>query len=152
MKFDGLTLTVGAVLLAGAGALVWNVANPPAGGHSMAPPDTSGIPEGAPIVQVALPGTLGELETIGQRAYAGVCAACHGVDAAGRNGVAPPLVHITYEPGHHGDESFWRATQMGVQAHHWPFGNMPAIEGLTRGDVKAITAYIRALQRENGIG
>jgi mono/diheme cytochrome c family protein len=152
MRPDGLTLTVGAVVLAGAGVLLWNVANPPAGGHSMVPPDTSGIAEGAPIVQVALPETLGELETIGKRAYEGVCAACHGVNAAGQNGVAPPLVHITYEPGHHGDESFWRATQMGVQAHHWQFGNMPAIEGLTRADVKAITAYIRALQRENGIG
>jgi hypothetical protein len=40
---------------------------------------------------------------------------------------------------------------MGVQAHHWSFGNMPAVEGLTRGDVKMIIKYIRELQRENGI-
>jgi hypothetical protein len=40
---------------------------------------------------------------------------------------------------------------MGVQSHHWRFGNMPSIEDLTRGDVKMIIAYIRELQRANGI-
>ena len=79
------------------------------------------------------------------------CAACHGVNAAGKDGVAPPLVHKIYEPSHHGDESFQRAAALGVRAHHWPFGNMPAVEGVTRGDVKMITAYIRELQRANGI-
>jgi len=28
---------------------------------------------------------------------------------------------------------------------------MPAVEGLTRGDIKMIIAYIRELQRANGI-
>jgi hypothetical protein len=40
---------------------------------------------------------------------------------------------------------------LGVQAHHWRFGNMLAIEGLTRGDVTMIITYIRELQRANGI-
>jgi len=40
---------------------------------------------------------------------------------------------------------------LGVRAHHWSFGNMPAVEGLTRADVKMIIAYIRELQRANGI-
>ena len=40
---------------------------------------------------------------------------------------------------------------MGVRAHHWKFGNMPAIENLTRSDVTAIVAYVRELQRANGI-
>jgi len=40
---------------------------------------------------------------------------------------------------------------VGVRAHHWKFGNMPAIEGLTRADVKAIIAYVRELKRQNGI-
>ena len=43
------------------------------------------------------------------------------------------------------------ATALGVRAHHWSFGNMPAVEGLTRADVKMIVAYIRELQRANGI-
>jgi cytochrome c553 len=79
------------------------------------------------------------------------CAECHGTNAAGQNGIAPPLVHITYEPGHHGDASFLLAVRNGVRAHHWKFGNMPAVEGLTDGDVKMVVAYIRELQRANGI-
>ena len=63
----------------------------------------------------------------------------------------PLLVHKIYEPSHHGDEAFQRAVALGVQAHHWPFGNMAAIEGLTRADVATIISYIRALQVENGI-
>ena len=58
---------------------------------------------------------------------------------------------MDYEPSHHGDESFQRAVAMGVRAHHWKFGNMPAIDGLTRADVKEITEYVRELQRYNNI-
>jgi len=79
------------------------------------------------------------------------CAACHGANAAGQDGVAPPLVHVIYEPSHHGDEAFQRAAELGVRGHHWPFGNMPPVEGVTRADVTMITAYIRELQRANGI-
>ena len=39
----------------------------------------------------------------------------------------------------------------GVRQHPWPFGNMPPVEGMTRGDMKPIIAYIRELQRANGI-
>ena len=65
--------------------------------------------------------------------------------------MAPPLVHKIYEPSHHGDEAFYRAVSNGVRSHHWDFGNMPPIEGLTRADVGTIVAYVRALQSENGI-
>ena len=100
---------------------------------------------------VLLPDTLSKNAEIGKLAFEAKCTSCHGTNAAGRDGVAPPLVHIIYESNHHGDESFQRAVAMGVQAHHWSFGNMPAVEGLTRGDVKMIIKYIRELQRENGI-
>ena len=103
------------------------------------------------LVQIEIPSELSGLATIGKRGFDKNCAACHGEDAVGQDGVAPPLVHKIYEPSHHGDESFQRAVAMGVRAHHWKFGNMPAIEGLTRADVKAITAYVRELQRHNGI-
>ena len=66
-------------------------------------------------------------------------------------GVAPPLVHVIYEPSHHGDRAFLLAAQNGVRGHHWPFGNMPPVEGITQADVMDIVAYIRRLQRENGI-
>lgn len=120
-------------------------------GHSMTPPDLSGIEDGAPIEQVAIPASFSENAQIGQRIFDAKCAACHGVNAAGQKGVAPPLVHKIYEPSHHSDMAFILAAKNGVRAHHWNFGNMPAVEGITDGEVKLVTAYIRELQRENGI-
>lgn len=108
------------------------------------------LPPGA-IVQVALPEQLSEQEAMGKRAFDAVCAACHGANAQGQVGVAPPLVHKIYEPNHHGDIAFVRAAQNGVIGHHWPFGNMPAVEGITEAEIRDIVAYVRALQRENGI-
>ena len=103
------------------------------------------------LAEVLLPSTLSQSSQIGKRAFETKCMACHGINAAGQVGVAPPLVHKIYEPSHHGDESFQRAASLGVRAHHWTFGDMPAVEGLTRGDVTMIVAYIRELQRTNGI-
>lgn len=121
------------------------------GGHSMVPPDLSDVEEGMAIVQVVVPTQLSTNAQVGKTGFEAKCAACHGVNAAGQNGVAPPLVHINYEPNHHGDASFIQAVKNGVRAHHWGFGNMPPVEGLTTGDVKMIVAYVRELQRANGI-
>ena len=107
--------------------------------------------EGGVLADVLLPEALSQNAQIGQLGFEAKCAACHGLNAAGQDGVAPPLVHIIYEPSHHGDEAFQRAAAMGVRGHHWPFGDMPAVEGVTRGDVTMIIAYIRELQRANGI-
>ena len=106
---------------------------------------------GAAMAAVTLPETFSEEAQIGQRAFDAVCAACHGDNAAGKMGAGPPLVHEIYEPSHHGDMAFLMAVQNGVQSHHWRFGNMPAQEGLTRADVTSIVAYVRELQRANGI-
>ncbi|MGO4917603.1 c-type cytochrome [Pseudogemmobacter sp. W21_MBD1_M6] len=105
---------------------------------------------GAAMVNVKLP-TLTGNQILGETAYNGTCAACHGPSGAGQDGVAPPLVHKIYEPNHHADFSFQMAVQNGAQAHHWPFGNMPPQSGLTKSDVANIIAYVRALQRANGI-
>jgi len=40
---------------------------------------------------------------------------------------------------------------MGVRAHHWTFGDMPKIPGITRDDLTQIIAYIRWLQKQAGI-
>ncbi|WP_370313071.1 cytochrome c [Sagittula sp.] len=107
--------------------------------------------EGAPIVSVTLPETLSAEAQVGKQAFDAVCAACHGKNAAGKDGFGPPLVHKIYEPSHHGDMAFFLAVQQGVRAHHWRFGNMPAQEGLTKADVAGIVTYVRELQRANGI-
>ena len=120
-------------------------------GHSMIMPDMARLEDGASIVEVKLPLELSPDAQIGKRAFDAKCAACHGDNAAGQKGAAPPLVHKIYEPSHHADMTFVMAVQNGVRAHHWPFGNMPPVEGLTQGDVKYITRYVRELQRENGI-
>ncbi|CUH80634.1 c-type cytochrome [Tropicibacter naphthalenivorans] len=106
---------------------------------------------GTDLVNVTLPDTLSAQAQMGKRAFDAVCVACHGTNAAGKDGFGPPLVHVIYEPNHHGDMSFYMAVQNGVQAHHWRFGNMPAQDGLTKGDVTTIIAYVRELQRTNGI-
>ncbi|WP_259794978.1 c-type cytochrome [Aliiroseovarius crassostreae] len=109
------------------------------------------IEDGAPMVGVKLPAQLSGEAVMGKRAFDAICADCHGTNAAGQQGVAPPLVHKTYGPGHHADMAFVLAAQRGVKAHHWPFGDMPPVKGLTRADVVNIIAYVRELQQENGI-
>ncbi len=148
-----LGLLVGCVFVAGLGIVGWQALQPvPATqGHSMASPDTSEIAQGAALVEIQLPNELSPDAQIGKRGFDAKCASCHGENAAGQNGLAPPLVHKIYEPNHHGDEAFIRAAQNGVRSHHWQFGDMPSVEGLTRADVQYIARYVRELQRENGI-
>ena len=98
---------------------------------------------GAPMVQVDLPETLSTNAQVGKLAYEAKCAVCHGTNATGQDGVAPPLVHKIYEPSHHGDGAFLLAAKNGVRAHHWRFGNMPPVQGVTDGDVKMNVAYVR---------
>ena len=117
-------------------------------------PETNEVQDsagGVALASVTLPDQLSANAQIGETLFNAKCIACHGANASGQEGKAPPLIHKIYEPSHHGDEAFQRAVALGVQQHHWPFGNMPAVEGLTRGDVTMIVAYIREVQRANGI-
>ena len=143
------------VLAAGAALFIWQATRPtaPETGSMVhpEPSESSDLSQGAPIVQIRLPEQLSQEAQMGQRAFEAYCAACHGVNAVGQNGVAPPLVHRTYEPSHHSDMAFQLAVQNGVRSHHWSFGNMPPVQGLTRADVQTIVTYVRELQRENGI-
>jgi len=87
---------------------------------------------------------------VGEATFNANCAACHGKQAAGTDH-GPPLVHKIYEPHHHGDPAFQLAAANGVRAHHWEFGNMPKVEGVTPQDVDQIVKYVRWLQRQAGI-
>jgi mono/diheme cytochrome c family protein len=109
------------------------------------------VAEGAAMVAVTLPETLSEQAQLGQRAFEAKCSACHGDNAAGREGKGPPLIHKIYEPSHHGDGAFMVAASNGVRQHHWSFGNMPPVEGITPAEVELIVTYVREVQRANGI-
>jgi len=134
-----LMFLTGFILVAAAAVFVW-------AGRSGEP--VTG--ESAATADVAVP-PLDATTKLGERLYNDNCASCHGVNAAGQQGIAPPLIHKIYEPGHHADGAFYLAVQQGVRAHHWPFGDMPPVEGLTLGDVGKIVAYIRLVQQTNGI-
>lgn len=86
----------------------------------------------------------------GEAKFNASCAVCHGKQAGGTDH-GPPLVHKIYEPNHHGDAAFQLAAAKGVRAHHWDFGNMPKIDGVTAEDVDQIVRYVRWLQRQAGI-
>jgi mono/diheme cytochrome c family protein len=86
----------------------------------------------------------------GETAFNANCAACHGKQAVGTDH-GPPFVNKIYEPNHHGDQAFQLAAANGVKAHHWEFGNMPKVEGVTPGDVDQIVKYVRWLQKQAGI-
>lgn len=86
----------------------------------------------------------------GKPLYEKNCASCHGADLKGGN-QGPPFLHRIYEPSHHSDIAFQLAVKNGVRAHHWKFGDMKPVPGVSPDDVAHITAYIRMQQRRIGI-
>ena len=107
--------------------------------------------EGEALAIVTMPASLSPEAKAGQQVFAASCASCHGTDAEGRAGIAPPLVHKIYEPSHHGDVAFVLAARNGVRAHHWPFGNMAPVPGLTDPELAGIIRFVREVQVANGI-
>jgi mono/diheme cytochrome c family protein len=85
----------------------------------------------------------------GETLYRQSCSSCHGADLRGTN-QGPSHLSIVYEPNHHPDDSFRRAIAEGVTAHHWAFGDMPPIGGLSDAEVDAIIQYVRERQTEKG--
>jgi mono/diheme cytochrome c family protein len=97
------------------------------------------------------PGVLPAELATGRQLFEANCQRCHGSQASGTE-MGPPLVHVIYEPNHHSDAAFQRAAALGVPAHHWTFGDMPPVPGVTPEQVAEITAYVRWLQRQAEIG
>lgn len=88
--------------------------------------------------------------TDGAALYAEACSSCHGVDLAGTD-QGPPFLDTIYRAGHHADPSFFLAAKRGVRSHHWNFGDMPPVEGLSDEQMEAIVAFVRSRQAEAGI-
>jgi len=82
----------------------------------------------------------------GEPLYQASCAECHGADLRGTD-LGPSHLSIVYQPGHHGDVAFVLAARNGVRQHHWPFGDMAPVLGLSDDDLDAIVAYVRENQR-----
>ncbi len=87
---------------------------------------------------------------LGKMAYDISCASCHGKAGAGTD-KGPPFLHRVYHPGHHGDAAFYRAARQGARAHHWKFGDMKPVAGVTDAQLAKIIGYIRAVQSANGL-
>lgn len=130
----------------------WTQSQAPKEPVSASASGVSKVVAGAPLADVIVPAEFSPQARQGETYFNAVCASCHGTNAAGQDGVAPPFVHRIYEPSHHGDMAFILAARNGVRAHHWPFGDMPPIEQpLTDAVLGAIVSYVRELQRANGI-
>ena len=99
-------------------------------------------------VNPVLAGT-GEVAAGGEL-FAANCAQCHGADANGSN-QGPSFLNDIYVPSHHADGAFLLAVRNGVQPHHWDFGPMPPRPGLSDQDVADIVAWVRQMQREDGL-
>ena len=99
----------------------------------------------------ATPGTdLSSSALAGKQVFDANCSLCHGVDVMG-SATGPPLIDRIYEPGHHNDFSIRSAVRNGVPQHHWWFGDMPPVAGITDQQMEQLICYIRELQLANGI-
>lgn len=82
----------------------------------------------------------------GEGGYQSNCMKCHGKKLLGTT-KGPSLLDDVYKPSHHADLSFYFAVKNGVRQHHWKFGDMPTIAGLTPQRVSDIISYIRWMQK-----
>lgn len=87
---------------------------------------------------------------VGKNKYQEFCSGCHGKWMEGTK-QGPPLLHAYYKPSHHGDAAFYRAALSGVRAHHWKFGNMPPVPGITSKEMDSIVPFIRWYQQAKGL-
>lgn len=62
-----------------------------------------------------------------------------------------PVSAPVYVSSHHSDVAFQSAAKNGVRAHHWRFGDMKPIPGVSADDVAHVTACVRWQQRLAGI-
>jgi mono/diheme cytochrome c family protein len=87
---------------------------------------------------------------LGKMNYGAYCASCHGKTAGGSD-KGPTFIHRVYHPGHHGDGAFFIASKRGARAHHWRFGDMKPVEGVTEAQLETIVEYVRGIQQANGL-
>lgn len=87
---------------------------------------------------------------LGKQLFEKNCASCHGQLGNGTD-KGPPLTHRFYLPNHHADEAIYRAALNGVRAHHWGFGDMPPVPGISKRKLDRIVPYVRWLQKQQPV-
>ena len=102
--------------------------------------------EGVTVTESA----LSDAARAGGELFNANCSACHGVGATGTS-QGPPLIDRIYHPSHHPDFSIRNAVRQGVKQHHWLFGDMAPVAGVSPDEVEKIICYIREAQRADGI-
>ncbi len=145
MKDRRLTATGAAVALFATLSVACGADASERGDSSAAEP----IPTQAPDV-TAPAGTAAELAIPdGAEVYQQFCAECHGVDLRGTD-KGPSQLSIIYEPNHHGDYAYRVAIRDGTREHHWWFGDMPPVEGISDLEIEKVISFIRAAQQRLG--
>ena len=118
-------------------------------GGDDAPEQATAEPQRAAAAAAPASG-ISEMARAGESVFNANCSICHGAGAVGtRQG--PPLTDGVYHPGHHPDPSFRNAVRNGVPQHHWGFGDMPPVPGVSPDEVEEIICYVRQTQRTNGL-
>ena len=114
-------------------------------GRDAAPATPTSAPR--PAADSAVSGSgQAEMARAGETLFNRNCSTCHGMGAVGTN-QGPPLLDRVYHPGHHPDASFRNAVSNGVPSHHWNFGDMSPVPGVSPEEVEQIICYVRQTQR-----
>lgn len=148
---DKMILAIGGVIVVAAAGFFWSMTRPTdtavpivGAGHG------AGAAAPAPKEDTIIIPELSQIAQSGKIAFGKNCSACHGENLSGTE-FGPPLIHQLYVPGHHPDTAIASAAKNGVTSHHWRFGNMPPVVGITDANLRWITTYIREMQVANGI-
>lgn len=96
------------------------------------------------LLDVRVPKQLTSEARLGEKLYQQYCARCHGRTIGGSTN-GPPL--IEYGNAHHSDGTFYRAVSNGVKQHHWKYGDMPPMKGISSNEVGSIITFVREVQR-----
>lgn len=86
----------------------------------------------------------------GEKLFKLNCQVCHGQKGRGTN-QGPPLVNKIYNSSHHANLAFNLAVKNGVRSHHWRFGDMKPLPGVSPEMIEHIIQYVRKLQKQADI-